>query len=154
MAFKIFKIGTANARIEELETENAKLKDESRIANENASTVAAEAERLKADNVSKAATIASHATILAAKDAEIAGLKTELTAAKAMVTDFDSKVNNSASAKALEICAAQGVSPVKGGKPSDTPAKPKEATEGLTGMDRIRASIRQQFADGTLQAVK
>ena len=83
MAFKIFKIGTANARIEELETENAKLKDEARIANENASTVATEAERLKADNVSKAATIANHATILAAKDAEIAGLKTELTAAKA-----------------------------------------------------------------------
>ena len=78
MAFKFFKIGTANARIEELETENVKLKDESRIANENASTVATEAERLKTDNVSKAATIANHATILAAKDAEIATLREDL----------------------------------------------------------------------------
>jgi chromosome segregation ATPase len=149
-----FNIGKANAEITRLNAELKKTQDERDAAQSNSSAIATEAERLKADNISKADAIANHATILAAKDAEIAGLKTELTAAKAVVTDFDAKVEKSASTKALEICAAQGISPVKGGKPSDTPAKPKEATEGLTGMARIRASIQQQFANGTLQAVK
>jgi len=151
---RFFRISSANTEIEKLEAENAKLKDEIKSANENASTVATAAEQLKADNLALTASIASHASILAAKDSDITRLNAELSAAKSAVIEFDAKLEKAASAKALEICAAQGHVPIKGSKPVDTPAKAQEATQGLTGMDRIRASIQGQFERGELPRVK
>ena len=139
-----FNIGKANARIEELETALQKAENERESAVANYNTVAAEAERLKSDNLAKANSIAGHADAIQAKDREIAAVKAELVTAQNAVKDFDGRVASAASAKAMEICAKQGVTVPVTSTPAKDPATPKNEA-GLTGMARVLAATNKQL---------
>lgn len=108
MALKFFNIGKANAEIARLESELNKVNELLKAQGENESEVMKEAESLSAQ-------LTAEKGKTTALSAENERLKTELKSSQDKQSDFDSKVQTAASAKALEITAGQTTGPVSSG---------------------------------------
>jgi len=119
MAIKHWNIVKAHADNDRLEKEVADLTAKLAIAEAAAKEIQASnelaansADKAVADLNSARQTISAMETQIKESAAKIEVLQTELTASKAAQTDFDGKVAKAAAAKAMEISAAQGASPV------------------------------------------
>ncbi len=134
MTFKFLNIRKCN---EEL----ARVEGELKIANETLAKVQAELktaqEQAKAGGDIEALTKSNEeaAAELQACKTQLADLEAKLKVAQAAVTEFDVKVQNAASAKALEIAAAQGIPPI-GNRGSGDPKNANAKTEAR-GQDRF-----------------
>src|SRR5690242_5142957 len=105
MTWKFINIGKANAEIERLEKELADTKSQLQIESDNYKSAAEKGDEFISANTKLEAELKE-------KNARIASLESELTSARASASDFEKKVGEAASAKALEITAAQGQAPV------------------------------------------
>lgn len=146
MPLKIWNIGKANSRIEELEAQNATLikeRDEARTALEsNSAEISTGAEQLSADLATAKQTIKSTAEAnaklteqVAAKDAEIATLKAE-------VSKLPQKVEVQVASQLATQQAALGQPPIPAPQTKDANGKP---TTELKGIARVRAGIKAEL---------
>jgi len=78
-------------------------------------------------------------------ETKVTDLTSALEAAKAAVTEFEAKVQKAASAKALEITAAQGQPPIPQGGTA-APGDTKTDLSHLKGLDRTKAAFEAQPA--------
>lgn len=131
----IFNIGKANARIQELESELATLK-------ENSSTVEKGAEQLQADLLTAKTSLASVTAQLAEASTKVSKLESDLAASVAKQSDFDTKVATAASAKAGEIVAAAGHPPITTPVPKAQNSKPE--VSHLTGLEKVTALLKAE----------
>src|SRR5690349_5090724 len=144
MALKIWNIGTANKRIEELEAENATLKGkisqaESAVGENNSEAVkAAEGLQDSLDTANKS--LAQAQSDLATAKASVASKAAEIESLKSKLAAKDEEVKTAAARQALNIQAALGQpsAPVvpDNAKPGADSGKPK------TGIARIIAAAK------------
>jgi len=151
MSFKFFNIGKANAEVDRLEAEVARLTSELQSAQENAGAVEKGAEELRSSlleaskaNATKDAEIARLNGLVAGKDTELATTKAELAKANEKLANPSAQIQQAASVKAAEITAAQGQPPVKA-SPVENPSK-QEAKPELKGFAKARAAFKAELS--------
>lgn len=145
--YRFFKISEANAEIDRLTSELQATKKSLEDAKASLDEVA---DKFSAAAVEQEKKL-EEATAKAGGDSErVAKLETELSEAKKQLTDanaklegFDKRVEESASAKALQITAAQGQAPLPD-VPADAPKT--EASASLTGLAKVEAIFAKQIA--------
>jgi chromosome segregation ATPase len=137
--FKFFDIGKANSEIERLETELASAAANSQQVSDSALALSNEIKQVKADLATAQKTIGALQSQVAEKDIRLATLQTDLTKSNAALADPSGVVEIRASARALEIVAAQGAKPIST-TPAATPAKEKQDIT-LKGRERFMAAI-------------
>lgn len=128
--FKFWDIGEANGEITRLETELARVSGELATATTNAKQVQAAAEglqvaikQLNSDLATAKQTVGTLQAFVAEKDAALKSLNDKL-------ADPKGEIEARASAKALEIAAAQGAAPISAGR-----------AEGPAGGDALSAQL-------------
>ncbi len=121
MAYKFLFIGKANAEIERLTAENAKLtteRDEAKTALEaNQSELATQCEDLQGQVTTATAAADAAKAKVTALEGELASTKAELQAAKDRIANPPAEIVKIASAKAAEITQAQGQPPIAAALP-------------------------------------
>ncbi len=122
MAFKIFNIGAANKRVEELESESTALKAELASTKENATAVEAAAETIKAELVQAKADLDTAKTTISSLTSRADKAEADLKVANDKIANPTEQVKIMASKEALKITGAQGQPPVT--------AETKNATQG------------------------
>lgn len=145
----IFHLGKANEQIDALTAEASTSREQLKNANENISLLEQSAASANAQVTASAATIsalqaelATANTTISANASAFVTIKAELATAQAAIADPAGVIEKRASARAVEIAAAQGV-PAIVTKPGENPAAP--AKEKLKGMDAVRAAIRAEI---------
>lgn len=148
MAWKIFNIGAANKRIEELEAENTTLKQQLKASED---SVPDSVKALQGELATASASLSQANAELATAKQTVSTLTAEKEALAGQVTkltqDIEAKgkeVEAQAAKKAAEIQASIGApaAPV-----APAAASPKQKTE-LTGMARVRAAARSDLQAG------
>ncbi len=151
MAFKIFNIGAANKRVEELETENAALKAEIATSAENATAVETAAETIKAELVQAKADLDTAKTTISSLTSRADKAEADLKVASDKLANPTEQVQVLASKEALKITAAQGQPPVAGSSPAVSGADILAQYEAITDPT-ARAQFYQKNSTAIFKA--
>lgn len=146
MAFKFLKIGNANAEIDRLNAELAKVTKERDDAiaatSENSSEVVKEAEKLQGELTTAQASIATLTSERDAAVSQIAGKDAEIKALNEKLAAKDGEVQIKVAQQVQNVQASLGAPPIP------APATKTGNTNGavpLTGMAKVLASIREDL---------
>ncbi len=138
MAFKIFNIGKANARIDELEAQVATLTTQ--LAEVSANPVALESEltQTKSDLALARQNIGTQNSAAISYIAEIEKLTTDLAARDAQLAAVPAQVEVAAAAKSVQIVASQGIPPIAIKVEANPASTAKPVPTGMSAKDRLK----------------
>lgn len=112
MAYKIFHIGKANQKIDELEAALTAKTEEAKAATENSSEIVASAEKMQADLAQANSDLATAKTSIASLTERAEKAELALREAEDKLANPSMLIKLSAARQALDITAAQGQPPV------------------------------------------
>jgi septal ring factor EnvC (AmiA/AmiB activator) len=138
MALKIWNIGKANARIDELEKQLAEKETEVLALAANPVELETELTQTKSDLATAKQTIGTLEAAAQASAAQVAKFTSDLASANAQLALVPAQVEASAAAKSVQIVASQGIPPIAIKVEANPAATAKPVPKGLSAQDRLK----------------
>jgi len=139
MALKIWNIGKANARIDELEKQLAEKETDLVALASNPTELENDLTQFKADLSTAKQTIGTLETAAKAHADQVSKLAVALASAEAKLALVPAQIETAAAAKAVQQTAAQGIPPLKITVVADPQTTTRPLPKGMSAQDRLKA---------------